>query len=402
MDKLNRILVVDDDESFKEDLVRSFEEEIVDVVFCLTKDEAIKNIDSRQHFDLLILDWFLEEPDSSMLSQLVLDHLYNKRFVPVFIWSKHIEDFNSEMSNGTIKYPNILIDGISKDDVTVDKLELRIRQLMETSLTAQISRVYRESIADNLEKIFFDLAEIQNEDLASLLKILIGGEENIDWSNDFILNLIHRRLLDDVQFVDKLKNLLSAAGGRSIDEEEQIIKRRKIINKFLYFHAAPCFFRCGDIVGIKVGNEMLKYGIVVTPDCDIAQRNTKFLELIEIRNIEDCKLGLTPDQKRDVMNYKHISLYYFPCLIIEEHDADFVAIFKSKFIAEGLFERNEEKYPKVPQKLSYSAKFLVNGQEAILIHVCSMSNPYKSDFLQKLYANNSRVGTPDIKNLLLV
>lgn len=399
MDRLNRILVVDDDETLKGDIVESFKEENVDVIFCPTKDEAVNKIDSRQYFDLIILDWFLEDPEDSMLSQLVLSHLYNRRFVPVFIWSKHIDDFTNVRDAGSIKYPGKLIEGISKDEVTVGQLKGRIRQLLENSLTAQVSRVYRESIADNIEKTFFDLAEIPDEDLASILKILVGGEENIDWSNDFILNLIHRRLLADAGFTKKLRTLVLAAANNTGAEE--LAKRRKIVNKVLYFHGTPSIIRCGDLIEIKAGDNTLKYGIIVTPDCDIEQKRTRYLEVIELKRIDDAELRLTPGQKESITKYNNDSFYYFPSISMNgDLDNDFVAILKAKFIIEALYEANEEKYPGVPQKLNYSGRYQFKGKEVQLIHICSKSNPYKSDFLQKLYANNSRVGTPDIKDLL--
>lgn len=399
MDRLNRILVIDDDESLKEEIEASFNEETIEVVFSSTKDDALKKIDAWQHFDAIILDWFLEDPDSSILSQLVLSHLYGKSFVPVFIWSKHIDDFNSVREAGSINYPNILIEGLSKDEITIDKLRSKIHQLFENSLTARISKVYRESITINLEKTFFELSEIPNEDLASILKVLIGSEENIDWSNDFILNLIHRKLLADNAFTEKLRSLVLAAADNLGTEE--LAKRRKIVNRVLYFHATPGIIRCGDIVVLKAEENVIKYGIVVTPDCDIEQRNTKYLEMVEMRSIDDPALKLNSTQKRDIQNFKHDSFYYFPSLLIGGNlNNDFVAILKSKFIVEAAHESNEEKYPKVPQKLNYDGKFLCNGREVLLKHICAKSNPYKSDFLQKLYTNNSRVGTPDIKELL--
>lgn len=399
MEQLNRILVIDDDESLKDEVIESFKEESVEVIFSLTKDDALQKIDSHQRFDLIILDWFLEEPDSSILGQSVINYLYDKSFVPVFIWSKHIDDFNSERETGSIKYPNILIEGISKDEISVDKLRTKIHQLFEDSLTAQISKIYRESITENLEKTFFELSEIPNEDLASILKVLVGNEENIDWSNDFILNLIHRKLLTNNDFTSKLKALITAA--KDIIGEEELSKRRQIINKVLYYSSAPTVMRCGDIVKILEGATIVGYGIVVTPDCDIEQRKTRYLELIELRRIDDPELNFNTSQKDNIQKYNHDSFYYFPSLLIDGSlENDFVAILKSKIVISAVVEGSTEKYPAVPYKLSYPGDFLYNGIRVKLVHICSKSNPYKSDFLQKLHANNSRVGTPDIKDIL--
>lgn len=399
MDELSRILFIDDDEKLRDEILVPFEEKHIEVVFCPTKDEALRKIDSRQYFDLIILDWFLEDPESSILSQLVLKHLNNRLFVPVFIWSNHLEDFRTELGSGSISYPKILIDGISKSEVSAKVLKDRIDQWLSTSIAAQISEIYRHSINQNLERTFFELAEVPNEDIASILKILVGSEENIDWSNDFILNLVHRKLLTDNVFTGKLKSLIAASADNLGNEE--LPKRRRIINKVLYFQPFSGIIRCGDIVELRRDGKTIKYGAVVTPDCDIEQRNTRYVEIIEMRNIDDPALNLNSDQKRDIRSFKCDPFYYFPSLLIEGNlDNDFVAILKSKYIVEGICIDNEEKYPKVPQKLSYTGRFLFNGKEVQLVHICSKSNPYKSDFLQKLHTNNSRVGTPDIKDLL--
>jgi len=43
--------------------------------------------------------------------------------------------------------------------------------------------------------------------------------------------------------------------------------------------------------------------------------------------------------------------------------------------------------------------YIYNAVNVKINLVCSKTNPYKSEFLQKLHANNSRVGIPDIKDL---
>lgn len=82
---------------------------------------------------------------------------------------------------------------------------------------------------------------------------------------------------------------------------EELVKRRKIVNRVLYFHATPSIIRCGDIVALKAEGNVIKYGIVVTPDCDIEQRNTRYLEMVEMRSIDDPALKLNSTQKRDFL-----------------------------------------------------------------------------------------------------
>lgn len=398
MSELQRILFIDDEcETLREELSESFGTTI-DVIYCPTQDSAINELKSGKHFDLIILDWYLED-DNSNLSRLVLEFLYDRLFVPIFIWSHHMEDLNRSLESNEIKYPKMLIKPISKHEFSPESIKDMIGIWLESSPTAQISDIYRNSIRDNLEKVFFELSELRSGDLASILKVLVGDEENIDWSNDFILNLVHRKLLADDTFTANLKTLINAASNNLGNEE--LAKRRKIINKVLYYQSAPSIIRCGDIIKIQKDSEVLKYGIIVTPDCDIEQKRTKYLEIVELKRIEDAELRLTSGQKENIAQYNHDSFYYFPSISIDgDIRDDFVAVLKAKLIIDALFDINDKRYPEVPQKLIYSGRYLYQGQEVQLVHICSKSNPYKSDFLQKLYANNSRVGTPDIKNLL--
>lgn len=400
MSELKRILFIDDDcEDYRDEFDSAFSDD-VDIIYCPGKNDAIKEINSKKHFDLIILDWFLDKGSgSSELSQLILQSLYNKLFIPVLIWSNHIAEFESDLDSGLINYPKILIKDISKGEVSPETIKSKIKEWLESSLSVQISEIYRNSINENLEKAFFELAEVPNADIASILKVLVGSDENIDWSNDFILNLIHRKLLTDESFFGKFKTLVTSPSDNLRSEE--LTKRRNIINKVLYYRGTPKVIRCGDIIRIQKDEELLKYGIVVTPDCDIAQRNSRYLEIVELRKIEDDGLMLSSGQKETIREYKNASFYYFPSVDIDGNlENDFVAILKSKFIVEGWCENNSEKYPRIPEILNYSGNFRYNEDDVEINHICSKSNPYKSDFLQKLHTNNSRVGIPDIKDLL--
>lgn len=310
MNEIKRILFIDDEcETFKEGLSGSFGTDI-EIVYCPTKDTAIKEIDSKKQFDLIILDWFLEESDNSNLSRLVLKYLYNRLFIPVFIWSHHIEDFNKE--SGLVSYPKMLIISISKSEITAELIKDKIEKWLGSSLTAQISTVYRNCIRDNLEKTFFELADVSDVDVSSVLKVLVGSEENIDWSNDFILNLIHRRLLADNSFIEKLRVLITSTA--TDPGSADAAKRRKILNKALYYHSSPGTLRCGDIVKIQKDGELLKYGVIVTPDCDIEGKKTRYIEIIELRKIDDGDLGLNSDDRKKIFNFSHDSFYYFPSI----------------------------------------------------------------------------------------
>jgi hypothetical protein len=102
------------------------------------------------------------------------------------------------------------------------------------------------------------------------------------------------------------------------------------------------------------------------------------------------------------MSQREESYYFFPAVPYEKSTVDLVAVFKSKIILEEISDKeNTKAYPKATEKLNYSGKFLFKGKEVSLTFICSKSNPYKSDFLHAFHSHNSRVGTPDIRKLLV-
>lgn len=398
MVRLQRVLLIDDEYGqFEDELGEDFKKNNIDIRFCETKDKAVELLDTGMGFDLVILDWFLEE-DNNFLSRLVLKHLQNRSFVPVFIWSNHIANYNESVEKGEVEYPENLIKGIAKEDVSVEAIQDKVSEWFQESLPAQISNVYRRQIRQGLEKVFFELVQVPNQDIASLLKFLVGDGQNIDWSNDFILNLLHRELIRDREFCEGLAELLQHAS--SISGKGDYEERRQILNKVLYYQSDAKFIRCGDIIQFQSEDNKTTFGIVVNPACDLENKNTRYMELVELRKLRDETFNIKSSTKNTIMQYKHPSFYPFPAVALNSELDDFVGIFKSKIVLEQRFPENTVRYPGTSKRVEYSDIFLLNKQDIRVEFICRLDNPYKSDFLQKLHAHNSRVGIPDIKNLL--
>lgn len=406
MDNLQRVLLIDDEyEQLEVQLSEDFQEQGIDIRFCGTKDEALALLNSGIYFDLIILDWFLEE-DNNLLSRLILNYLQNNCFLPVFIWSNHITNYQETLAHGEITYPAQLIQSIGKEDVSPAIIQERTAQWFQNSLTAQISGIYRRQIRQGLEKIFFNLVQLPNQDLAALLKSLVGEGEIIDWSNDFILNLLHQELIGNAEFCEDLNNLLNQS--HNISEPANAEERRQILSKILYYTSHGKYLRCGDIVQFQVNKDTTKLGIVVTPLCDLAQKRTRFIELVELTPFQNELLEINIGKKQTIENrqkqvkdFNHPSFHFFPVIAIDKQLIDFVAVLKSKMVIEYCFEQSPtHPYPSIPERIAYTGKFCFAGVEIQLIAVCSLNDPYKSHFLQKLHTHNSRVGTPEITKLI--
>lgn len=403
---MQRIVLIDDDiklEDKKQQIISSFKDSGIDLILCEDKDQGLEVLSRLKNIDCIILDWYLGDGDNSLESQLILKYLRKTSFTPVIIYSAHIASFQNEYETGQIDYPSNLIKDIDKSEFSHDKVYSLVSDFYKKNKVGQLSSLYRHHILSKLENVFFDLNSLQASDLSSVLKFIAGDNLNVDWESDFVLNLIHRKLVTDSDFFEPFIKLLSAIPSYKKGDNQKELNA--FINKILYFTSDTKFIHSGDIIEIQAG-ELIKYCIVISPDCDIEQKNTRFISLIELRIFDDQSLDIYKGNDASVggrlnaiKDQNHPSYYYFPAVKIGDKFLDFVAVLKSLFSVEEAEVPAETKYPCASHRLQFNSKFLMNNVNATLKLVCSYSNPYKSDFLHSVNAHNSRIGTPDIKNL---
>jgi CheY-like chemotaxis protein len=394
---MNRILIIEDNEQTLGNLRVEFENSGYKTILCPDQDTALKAIEDNIPFDVVILDWYFVLEEDSAISKEILKKLYKKHFIPVFIYTGHLPDFKDTLPV-EYAFPENLIKAYDKS-LSVNELTQEVQKLLASHYSLQLANTYRHTTKECLEKIFFELNELENIDIAMILNKIYGDGENIDWSNDFILNLLHRSLISDNDFINKIAGILRSA--KNVNKGTNTVDRKKILNKILYYHSVADYIRNGDIVSLKKQNgDFISYGVVVTPDCDLEQKKTQFIEIVELKTLDDARLNLSKGQKENIRNYNHDSFYLFPAININGKWEDFVAVFKSRFILQEKDIIAGTKYPQASKRHLYSQSFMFNGNEVKLNLICSKVNPYKAEFLHKLHSHNSRVGIPDIKNLL--
>jgi len=393
---MNNILLIEEEEDLANRLKTEFESNNINVYICKDRKSAEIYINDSHQFDAVILDWFFENPEDSIVSKLILKKLNKRHFRPVFIYTNNKSDFDQTPSI-EIDFPENLISCHPKE-TGLSELREKIDYLLANNITLQIAETYRKSIHRTFEEVLFELNKMENVDIAKLLNRIYGNGENIDWSNDVIINLLHRVLISNNDFVLSISGLLKRNNPTKSTPNSEESKR--IANRLIYYHSKTDFIKNGDIVSIaNKRNRILAYGIVVTPDCDLEWQRTKYLEIIELDFITSLKLGFNTGQITSIKQYQNDSFYYFPSIIVGTELKDFVAILKSKLIIQEVSETSNPKYPSAKKRFLYSNTHLYKNINVNLSLICSISNPYKAEFFQKLHTNNSRVGIPDIKDL---
>lgn len=384
---MKRILIIDDDCFAKEESIREgFAGTDVELFLCATKDEGMKLINSKALFDCIVLDWYLEDENSN-LSRLILKSLEKKYYAPVLIYSNHAINFREERDAGIFSYPENLICEVDKEDFS--DIRAKIADWLNTNTTAKLSNIYLEKVYEKIHQTFWNLNEIPHGNIASVYKNISSENGNIDWANDFIINLLLQNLVSDENFRSQISALIDQIQNPETNSDE----KKKILNKILYFKSNSPNICYGDIFKVESG-ESISYGIVTSPDCDLFQNKTKYIDFVELRELKE-DLGKA-ELIKIIRKNSSDSHFYFLSLELEENSfTDLVAILKSKHRI-VCHDNDAEKYPSVKDRIKYSNSLKIDGADCSLTYICSLLNPYKSEFAQRKSSHDSRVGIPGI------
>lgn len=386
---MKRILIIDDDCLNEEEAIRAgFEGTGIEPFLCPTKDEGIKWIRSKALFDCIVLDWYLEE-ENSQLSQLILKELEKDYYAPVLIYSNHATDFRHSYDAGEINYPENLICEVQKNDFS--DIQKKVKEWLDKNTTARLSNIYLQQVYEKIHKTFWNLNEIPEGNIASVYKHITSENSNIDWANDFIINLLLQNLVSDESFRNEISGLIDKIQTETAKPDQA--QKQQILNKILYFTSNSPYISNGDIFKIT-SNETFSYGIVTSPDCDLFQNKTKYIDFVELRELNES-LG-NSSLRKQIENNSSESHFFFLSLELETGlYSNLIAILKSKsrIICKG---NDADKYPCVNDRIKYSDSLQIEGSDCSLTYICTLLNPYKAEFFQRKSSHDSRVGIPSI------
>jgi CheY-like chemotaxis protein len=384
---MKRVLIIDDDcLNEQESIQEAFAGTGIETFLCPTREEGMKLINSKALFDCIVLDWYLDN-ESSNLSQLILKELEKVYYTPVLIYSNHATNFREEKDAGIVTYPENLICEVDKSDFK--DISTKVTEWLNANTTAKLSSIYLAKVYEKIHQAFWDLNEIPHGNIASVYKHISSENGNIDWANDFIVNLLLQNLVSDEDFRTQISELIEQIQNPETNPEE----KKKILNKILYFKSNSPYISNGDIFRIEIG-ETISYGIVTSPDCDLFQNKTKYVDFVELREIRD-DLG-NGSLRGQIEKNKSESHFLFLSLELENNTfTDLAAILKSKNRI-VCCNKDAEKYPCVTNRIKYADSLQIDNTDCTLTYICSLLNPYKSEFAQRKSSHDSRVGIPPV------
>jgi hypothetical protein len=262
---------------------------------------------------------------------------------------------------------------------------------LQTNTTARLSNIYIQKVYDKIHKTFWSLNEIPQGNIASVYKYIIAENGSIDWENDFIINLLLQNLTSDDDFRNNISAMVVQLQSENpVTTPEQ---KQKILSKILYSKTNSLFIRNCDIIKIQNGNTF-SYGIITTPDCDLTQGKSKYIEFVELKSFSDT-LGNSSERGYIKSNTSESHFLFLSLELSPNVFTDLVGVLKSKniIVCQG---NDADKYPSVINRIKYSDSLQIDKSTCLVTYICSLVNPYKAEFIQRKSTHDSRIGIPSV------
>ena len=377
------VAILEDNPELGEEVKRQLTEKGMRAELFPTRNDFRAGIARGDLFDLVVLDWFFEDPNTSIQAQLVLvSDLPSYRYVPVVVYTEEPDAAKAEIE-GLARPANRTL-CFAKGEVTPEALAERVSKWYEASFNARLSAAWRKARASAFEHGLYELDALESVDfqrtLQHLLVIESEGVFDVDHALEFLERFIARKVVADAGLRETVKSELEKEQlpVPQNKQEKKEARRREpaLVNAHSYFEPRDKVARTGDVVEVVHPKGSL-IAVVLTPACDL--ENTKCAEL---RLVEALELDREAERESEwqMPPYQKAQNGPFVTPVLTFHRTFFVTDVSRK---EGSL-------------ITYADKFTDRfGTDISLRCLCRLDDPYRSDLLQKYSSHASRVGTPD-------
>lgn len=387
---LEIVALIDDKESDLADWQKYLSQAGIEARAFLEKDDFARCLARGDHFDAIVLDWYLDD-NSSLLAQLVLEQIIRpNRFVPVLVYTGESEIARDEIPQ--LKSPFNQIQVISKYDVDAARLAELLKGWYGTT-TARISEVWRNARRVAFEQALYRLSDLEGKNLQATLQhlLVLNGEMQLDI--DQALEFLERYVGRDVMSNRELRGAVQAVleEGRIAPEDARKIEPTlNLVNAHRYVPVDDDekIVRTGDIVDVcdAQTGEILMAAVIVTPACDLDNRKCRELRLlIAYRDPIGEDTGgtqwweLNAVRRRGTKDFEHYRLNFHRTLCLTDKE----------------MKPDKEKKQLWESVLSYERVYEDSfGKTIRLKPICRLDDPYRADLLQKFSSHAARIGIP--------
>lgn len=371
-----------------ESLEKDLKERGLHVVSVDNTTEAEKIIEHLPELDIIVLDWYMNEDDSTE-SELLLEKMKTHVFALTIIYTKHAmigpEEFIKERNLGRI------VKVLDKTKLTGDAVFDEITKWIEGSPEIRIFLKCAFGVEKTLNPVLWEVYGMEASGLRVLLESMKPDDEashirpEHDLTNLF-LKALSRKMNCDPIFLraisDDVKNIVNTTTTTPAPhpEDGEKIAATKVgkAGMFHYFEryiyplvSEPVW--TGDIIK-KSENEFF---VVATPSCDLCHNtvdNVLLVKTVPFRKyIAD--MSLLKEKISNILKYKTMRFHYLPYI---EKSSDGLLC---------LFDHISS------MKIDELKKDIENGK---LERIATIDSPFIENLIQRMNAYLMRLGVRDI------
>ncbi len=417
-----RILVVDNNEDDVKDIIRVFREEGEGVIF---RQNAPAEGECPSNVRIVILDLDLDGcgnvTDEDLASVvLVLQRLESRtKFYIVALWSEYIGGTEDWATKVTEKYkeqtgkefPAHFLKPFGKSSMTQQRLVREIRNWVKINPHAGMIFEWENNIEDSRDDAVSDLMDAGGVDV--VIRSIAAEMGRVATPRE-VANLLNRVLLRHAASDKRIKKfkpmvdmILTAvpSGGTSIPYDWYT--RFQSLQAFFPVNKAEPLWTADILEKKNASDPEKKYAVVVTPECDLAQKRVKeakivygidFTTIPEYASTDESVpevvqvFGKTGDNKFKKRNEVIKTLATGSDL-------------PERFYILHFFRHSEESGDYLHLLIDFTKINSIACHKDTVgnlrvprgwTRLCRLDSPYKEDLLQKYSSYSARLGTPSI------
>ncbi|MCU0427192.1 MAG: hypothetical protein MUF71_16375 [Candidatus Kapabacteria bacterium] len=340
-----------------------------------------KTIPSISTYKALILDWnfkrdidgedSVETPDETPYELLKSSTIYSL----VYVYSQEEIDpeIQKELENS---YPDKIFfqkkSSTNNIQQEYEKIERDIEQLEQQNKHLAVPFVWSQAINQSTQSIFSELEQADPNWIREIYQTSEkdGAEPKAEVIGVF-QNLLNESIIQNKSLLETLSNCVTAPEIAVSEKEKSLAKLYQRIYYTKLIDSAPIM--TGDIFKFEGG----KYGILFTPECDIAKKKDGLLEFLTFDKTESDNYFTSKRKKDDsIFNNKEIKNHILPSFPFDEN------VYQS------------------PVCISFSNALILKTQVEGNPLMYKLNAPYIHQLRQRYLSYMGRIGVPAIPQSL--
>lgn len=279
-----------------------------------TSEKAEAKLANRPDFDIIILDWILDEV-TDIEAKALLKSMRRRYFAPVIIYSdKGVEGPSHFLKEENLDRIGIVLD---KNTIRGEKVIENVKNWLEHNPEIKILLRWAAEIDRRKNHVLWEVHDLEVGGMRALIDVLKYKQPDVSYLSRekdvvfFLEKVLKRKMSDNEPFFETIERYIKELLTEKKAEELNVEKLRAFHHFERYRPPITNSIWTGDIIK----NEQDEYFIIVTPICDLCNQNkVEDILLLKVEPLksfrERRKMGKT--KTMEFLNEKNYSLHYLP------------------------------------------------------------------------------------------